>query len=105
MKPGDTCIFTGSLIVVPEIATLLKPGEKAQMRTKPMANNRNKQNTMDGITGLSNIGVKDLNFKLVFLAQYAKLSSKRFGSDGFDRNQDNKEDVKRIFSTSELKEI
>ncbi len=68
MKPGDTCIFTGSLIVVPEIATLLKPGEKAQMKTKVMPNNRSRQNTMDGITGLSSIGVKDLNFKLVFMA-------------------------------------
>lgn len=27
-KPGDICIFTGSLVVVPDIISLLKPGEK-----------------------------------------------------------------------------
>lgn len=28
-KPGDKCIFTGTLVVVPDIVSLLKPGEKA----------------------------------------------------------------------------
>jgi len=27
-KPGDRCIFTGTLIVVPDIVSMLKPGEK-----------------------------------------------------------------------------
>lgn len=27
-KPGDKCIFTGTLVVVPDIVSLLKPGEK-----------------------------------------------------------------------------
>ena len=27
-KPGDRCIFTGTLVVVPDIVSLLKPGEK-----------------------------------------------------------------------------
>jgi DNA replication licensing factor MCM6 len=29
-KPGDRSIFTGNLVVVPDIVQLLKPGEKAQ---------------------------------------------------------------------------
>lgn len=28
-KPGDRSIFTGNLVVVPDIVQLLKPGEKA----------------------------------------------------------------------------
>jgi len=27
-KPGDKCIFTGTLVVIPDIVSLLKPGEK-----------------------------------------------------------------------------
>lgn len=27
-KPGDRCIFTGTLVVVPDIVSLMKPGEK-----------------------------------------------------------------------------
>jgi len=27
-KPGDSCLITGTLIVVPEVATLLRPGER-----------------------------------------------------------------------------
>jgi len=30
-KPGDRCIFVGTLIVVPDIVSLLKPGEKSQV--------------------------------------------------------------------------
>ncbi len=29
-KPGDRTIFTGNLVVVPDIVQLLKPGEKPQ---------------------------------------------------------------------------
>lgn len=29
-KPGDKTIFTGTLVVVPDIVQLMKPGEKAQ---------------------------------------------------------------------------
>jgi DNA replication licensing factor MCM6 len=27
-KPGDKCVFTGKLVVVPDIVQLLKPGER-----------------------------------------------------------------------------
>jgi DNA replication licensing factor MCM6 len=33
-KPGDRCVFVGSLIVVPEVISLLKPGEKALLTSQ-----------------------------------------------------------------------
>jgi DNA replication licensing factor MCM6 len=30
-QPGDTCIFTGMLCVVPDISSMLKPGERTQV--------------------------------------------------------------------------
>ena len=29
-KPGDRAVFTGTLVVVPDIVQLMKPGEKQQ---------------------------------------------------------------------------
>ena len=32
VKPGDKCLFNGQLVVVPEIITLLKPGERKEVQ-------------------------------------------------------------------------
>lgn len=51
-KPGDCCVFTGTLIVVPEIATLLKPGEKARLNSKGQGPRDRNQSGLEGVTGL-----------------------------------------------------
>ena len=33
-QPGDTCIFTGMLCVVPDLVSMLKPGERNQVISK-----------------------------------------------------------------------
>lgn len=79
-KPGDRTIFTGNLVVVPDIVQLLKPGEKPQqsaMNTAKMK--RNDQRPMDGVTGLKRLGVKDLSYKLVFIANSVHAADSRFG--------------------------
>ena len=68
-KPGDKAVFTGKLVVVPDIVQLLKPGEKytsSNMDTTKMKRDNNRN--MDGVTGLRKIGVKDLSYKMVFIA-------------------------------------
>jgi DNA replication licensing factor MCM6 len=69
-KPGDRCIFTGSLIVVPDVVSLLKPGQKnAQIALNGDNVKRGTQGKgMDGVTGLKELGVRDMSYKLVFLA-------------------------------------
>lgn len=52
-KPGDKAVFTGKLVVVPDIVQLLKPGERntsSVMDTGKMKRNDNR--TMDGVGGL-----------------------------------------------------
>ena len=68
-KSGDKAIFTGILVVEPEIVQLLKPGEKSQSQaidTKNMKRNGDVK-ALDGVTGLKKIGKKDLSFKMVFI--------------------------------------
>jgi DNA replication licensing factor MCM6 len=33
-KPGDRCVFVGSLIAVPDISSLVKAGERAEMHQR-----------------------------------------------------------------------
>lgn len=52
-KPGDKCIFTGYLVVVPDITALTKPGEKTEMSVKNEGIRVRNEGTNDGMTGLS----------------------------------------------------
>jgi DNA replication licensing factor MCM6 len=67
-KPGDRSIFTGTLIVVPDVVSLLKPGEKTQVALKSDNMKRKQSKNMDGVSGLKELGVRDISYKLVFLA-------------------------------------
>eukprot|EP01022_Parablepharisma_sp_SALTPOND_P031329 TRINITY_DN795_c0_g1_i1.p2 TRINITY_DN795_c0_g1~~TRINITY_DN795_c0_g1_i1.p2 ORF type:complete len:490 (-),score=73.42 TRINITY_DN795_c0_g1_i1:3099-4568(-) len=80
-KPGDRCIFTGTLIVVPDVVSLLKPGERAQTsrrNERRMAGGNTKP--LDSVSGLKRLGVRDLSYKLVFLASSVQSQESRFGN-------------------------
>lgn len=64
-QPGDHCDFTGTLIVIPDVAVLAAPGIRAELNNRA----RGKNNTeAEGLKGLKALGVRDLNYKLAFLA-------------------------------------
>lgn len=81
-KPGDRTIFTGTLIVVPDIVQLMKPGEKQQSTNvdvnRMQRDTSNTARAMDGFSGLGRTGVKDLSYKMVFLANAVAASDERF---------------------------
>lgn len=80
-KPGDRCIFTGTLIVVPDIVSLLKPGEKAQAsQVSDRRRGGNATKPLDSVTGLKKLGVRDLSYKLVFMANSVQSQESRFGN-------------------------
>lgn len=80
-KPGDRTVFTGMLVVVPDIVQLLKVGERQQMSNNEPTNMQrsNEGRTMDGVGGLARTGVKDLSYKLVFIANSVHAHDSRFG--------------------------
>jgi DNA replication licensing factor MCM6 len=66
-KAGEKCIFTGTLIVVPDVSMLGLPGLKAQsMKDVKNASRGGAEST--GVTGLKSLGVRDLTYRLAFLA-------------------------------------
>ncbi|KAF2103104.1 MCM-domain-containing protein [Rhizodiscina lignyota] len=66
-KAGEKCIFTGTLIVIPDVSQFRVPG------TKPQATrgNPNTQRGTDiggsGVSGLKALGVRDLTYRMAFL--------------------------------------
>lgn len=67
-KAGEKCVFTGALIVVPDVSQLGLPG----VRPEATRDNKNAPRGGDaggsGVTGLKALGVRDLTYRLAFLA-------------------------------------
>lgn len=80
-QPGDNCTFTGMLCVVPEIASMLRPGERTQITSRNMELDRGNSIGLEGVTGLKQTGVRDLNYKLVFMASYVRVENSQFKQD------------------------
>lgn len=66
VKAGERCIFTGALIVVPDVSQLGLPG------VRPEATRDTSFRSTDvgggGVSGLKSLGVRDLTYRLAFLA-------------------------------------
>lgn len=66
-KAGERCIFTGTLIVVPDVSQLGLPG----VRPEAVRDNdsfRSGDVGGGGVTGLKSLGVRDLTYRLAFLS-------------------------------------
>ena len=76
------------------------------MNTTNMKRNDNRQ--MDGVAGLRKTGVKDLSYKMVFIANSVHTGDTRFGfnqnSDAAD-DEDAEKDVTKMFTLHERHEV
>lgn len=64
VQAGDRYDFTGTLIVVPDVAVLQLPGAKAETGSR----HKSGDNVTDGVRGLKSLGVRDLTYKMAFMA-------------------------------------
>ncbi|KAH0846521.1 hypothetical protein AYO21_10127 [Fonsecaea monophora] len=69
-KPGEKCIFTGTLIVVPDVSQLGIPGVKPEA-SKDNRNFRGADAGGVGVSGLKALGVRDLTYRMAFLAGFS----------------------------------
>lgn len=64
-------IFTGSVVVIPDIFALASPGERAESRREgPQQKNASGQ---EGVKGLRALGVRDLSYRLAFIANSVQV--------------------------------
>ncbi|CAD5113181.1 DgyrCDS2369 [Dimorphilus gyrociliatus] len=76
-QPGDKCDFTGTLIVVPDVASLSLPGARAETGAKVLPGEAGYES--EGVRGLKALGVRDLHYRLAFLACNVEATNQRFG--------------------------
>ena len=69
-KPGEKCIFTGTLIVVPDVSQLGLPGVRLEA-SKDNRNFRGADAGGAGVSGLKSLGVRDLTYRVAFLACFS----------------------------------
>ncbi|CEM12672.1 unnamed protein product [Vitrella brassicaformis CCMP3155] len=70
VRPGDRCLITGTFIVLPDVAVLMKQTEVPRAASREL-NRRATTETgsaADAIHGLKEIGVRDLKYDLGFMA-------------------------------------
>ncbi|XP_023232350.1 zygotic DNA replication licensing factor mcm6-like [Centruroides sculpturatus] len=75
-QPGDRCDFTGTLIVVPDVSQLATPGVRTEsgIRHKGMEGFET-----EGVRGLKALGVRELSYRMAFLACSVTHSNSQFG--------------------------
>lgn len=67
-KPGDRCKFTGTEIVVPDVTQLGLPGIKPSSSLDTRGIAQSSEGLNSGVSGLKSLGVRDLTYKITFLA-------------------------------------
>ncbi|GAA5895146.1 MCM DNA helicase complex subunit MCM6 [Sporobolomyces salmoneus] len=105
-KAGDKVIFTGTFIVVPDVAALGLPGVNAEM-LKENAGGRSGSGSMGGnlgVSGLKSLGVKDLTYKTAFLACMATSAEARANATNIRSDDAGVEENRKEFLESLTKE-
>ncbi|KAI0231089.1 DNA replication licensing factor MCM6 [Lamellibrachia satsuma] len=102
-QAGDRCDFTGTLIVVPDIGSMSLPGARAEFKGR---GRKDAGGDNAGVRGLKSLGVRELTYKLAFLACTVIPCNKRHG--GLDmRGEDEMtpEVIKRQMTDAEWQKV
>ncbi|KAK0161566.1 hypothetical protein PV327_010025 [Microctonus hyperodae] len=100
VQAGDRYDFTGTLIVVPDVGVLNMPGAKAEIGSRHKVGEQG-----EGVRGLKALGVRDLNYKLAFLACSVTATSLRFGGTEMAIENISQEMMKRQMSEAEWNKV
>ncbi|ESO87684.1 hypothetical protein LOTGIDRAFT_206985 [Lottia gigantea] len=102
-QAGDKSDFTGTLIVVPDVSTIATPG---QGRVETGAKVHGQQgNEMEGVRGLKALGVRDLTYRLAFLACTVSSSNPRFGGRDYKEEEMTAETIKKQMTDEEWQKV
>ncbi|KAF1965350.1 MCM-domain-containing protein [Bimuria novae-zelandiae CBS 107.79] len=67
-KAGEKCIFSGTAIVIPDVSQFRVPGMRPQATRDNTGANRGNDVGGSGVSGLKALGVRDLTYRMAFLA-------------------------------------
>ncbi|XP_067891141.1 DNA replication licensing factor MCM6-like [Heterodontus francisci] len=101
-QAGDKCDFTGMLIVVPDVSQLTTPGVRAE--TGSRVSGADGYET-EGVRGLRALGVRDLSYKLAFLACHVAQTNPRFGGKEMREEEQTAESIKNQMTVQEWEKV
>ncbi|XP_012251592.2 DNA replication licensing factor Mcm6 [Athalia rosae] len=101
VQPGDRYDFTGTLIVIPDVGALSLPGAKAEFGSR----HKHGDPSIEGVRGLKSLGVRDLNYRMAFLACSITSTSARFGGTDMAMEEITQEMMKRQMSDAEWNKV
>lgn len=101
VQAGDRYDFTGTLVVVPDVGSIQLPGAKADIRS----HHKQGDNAGQGVRGLRSLGVRDLNYRMSFLACSVQATTSRFGGTDLPMNEITAEDMKSRMTEDEWNKV
>lgn len=102
-QAGDRCDFTGTLIVVPDVSQLSTPGVRAETSTRVAGGPQGFD--ADGLRGLKALGVRELSYRLAFLACNVAPTNPRFGGKELRDEEQTAESIKSQMTEKEWEKV
>lgn len=102
VQAGDRYDFTGTLIVVPDVGSLQFPGAKADIGSR---HQKGEAAAAEGVRGLKALGVRDLNYRMAFLACSVQATTARFGGTDLPMSEVTAEDMKNQMTNEEWNKV
>jgi DNA replication licensing factor MCM6 len=107
-KAGDRVQLTGTLCVCPDVAALAGPGERVTVKAGAggAAAGARADALGDGVTGLRQLGARELTYRLVFAASTVRPAQQRDGMVSVREAESlTPEDVLAEYSESDVREL
>ncbi|KAM9349621.1 DNA replication licensing factor MCM6 [Symphorus nematophorus] len=102
-QAGDRCDFTGTLIVVPDVSQLRTPGVRAETSTRLAGGPQGFES--EGLRGLKALGVRELSYRLAFLACNVAPTNPRFGGKELRDEEQTAESIKSQMTEKEWEKV
>ncbi|AWP04525.1 MCM multi-domain protein [Scophthalmus maximus] len=102
-QAGDRCDFTGTLIVVPDVSQLTTPGVRAETSTRVGGGPQGQES--EGLRGLKALGVRELSYRLAFLACNVAPTNPRFGGKELREEEQTAESIKSQMTEREWEKV
>ncbi|XP_029931351.1 DNA replication licensing factor MCM6 [Myripristis murdjan] len=102
-QAGDRCDFIGTLIVVPDVSQLSTPGVRAETGSRVAGGGQGFET--EGLRGLKALGVRELSYRLAFLACHVAPTNPRFGGKELREEEQTAESIKSQMSVKEWEKV
>ncbi|CAI8051165.1 Zygotic DNA replication licensing factor mcm6-B, partial [Geodia barretti] len=102
VQAGDKCDFIGTLIAVPDVAQLAMEGARAETSTRVR---KGEGHDGEGVSGLKALGVRDLTYRLAFLACSVASTNPRLGGREQPGEEVTAEMIRKQMTESEWQKI